>query len=673
MAIASQLKRKYAQAESEMCGIAGFLDSDGRGSRAELEVVASAMASTLTHRGPDGSGAWVDERVGLALSHRRLAVIDLSDGGRQPMTSASGRYVVTFNGEIYNFRKLRAELEAQGKAPAWRGHSDTEVMLAAIEAWGLQSAVKRLIGMFAFALWDRDEVRLFLVRDRLGEKPLYYGWMGSVFLFGSELKALQAHPRWSGEIDRNVLSLLLRFNYIPAPYSIFQRINKLMPGTMLKIEVGRPGHLPKPVPYWSAHTVAEAGLREASTDLSEDRTIDKLDALLREAVAQQMVADVPLGAFLSGGIDSSTVVALMQAQSDRPVKTFTIGFQEAAYNEAEAAKRVAQHLGTDHTELYLTPQETVNVIPDLPALYDEPFADSSQIPTFLVSRLARQHVTVSLSGDGGDELFGGYNRHVWGRRLSGLIKHVPSGIRRVGSRVITSISPQRWDNLFRGMAALAPTRITETNAGDRLYKLGEILNGEPAAFYKEIVSLWKDPESVVIDSHEPMASAAEDPVFGGSHDLTARLMYLDMANYLPNDILVKVDRATMGVSLEARVPFLDHRVVEFAWRIPISMKIRQGIGKRVLRRMLGRYVPSALTDRPKMGFGVPIDRWLRGPLCDWAEALLAEDRLQREGFFKAQRVREKWREHLSGRRNWQYHLWGILMFQAWLDSQSATA
>jgi asparagine synthase (glutamine-hydrolysing) len=652
-----------------MCGIAGSLDARGQRNRADLEAVASAMAGTLSHRGPDGSGVWVDEQAGLALGHRRLAIIDLTDGGRQPMVSASGRYVITFNGEIYNFQKLRSELEVQGKAPAWRGHSDTEVMLAAIEAWGLDSAMRRFVGMFSFALWDRAERHLFLVRDRLGEKPLYYGWIGAVFLFGSELKALQAHPSWGGEIDPNALSLLLRYNYIPAPYSIFQGINKLMPGTMLKIKSGAPGHLPTPAHYWSAHTTAKAGLKEASVDVSEDETVDTLDTILREAIMQQMIADVPLGAFLSGGIDSSTVVALMQAQSDRPVKTFTIGFHEAAYNEAEAAKRVAEHLGTEHTEVYLTPQETMKVIPELPMLYDEPFADSSQIPTFLVARLARQHVTVSLSGDGGDELFGGYNRHVWGRRLSGVLRHVPSGIRRAGSRAITSISPQRWDSLFRGMAALAPTRLTETNAGDRLYKLGEILDGDPAAFYKETVSLWKDPESVVINSHEPMSSVTEDPALGGAHDLTARLMYLDMVNYLPNDILVKVDRASMGVSLEARVPFLDHRVVEFAWRIPMSMKIRDGVGKRVLRRLLSRYVPRALIERPKMGFGIPIDRWLRGPLRDWAETLLAEDRLQREGFFSAQPIREKWQEHLSGRRNWQYHLWGILMFQSWLEAQ----
>lgn len=649
-----------------MCGLAGFLDPSRRTGGEELRATVTRMAAALRHRGPDDGGAWVDAEAGIALGHRRLSIVDLSPLGHQPMQSACGRYVTAFNGEIYNHRALRRELEGLGHA--FRGHSDTEVMLAAFVEWGLEAALERFNGMFALALWDRKGRLLHLVRDRLGEKPLYYGWMGRTFLFGSELKALRAHPEFRGEVDRGALALYLRHNYIPTPYSIYRGIRKLPPGTRLTLNGADAGAAPTPIPYWSFREVSERGVAEPFTG-SADEAAAHLDTLLRDAVKLRMEADVPLGAFLSGGIDSSTVVALMQAQGDRPVKTFTIGFHEAAYNEAEDAKAVARHLGTEHTELYVTPGEAMAVIPRLPALYDEPFADSSQIPTFLVSELARRHVTVSLSGDAGDELFGGYNRYFWGRSIWQRIGWMPRGMRGAAARALTVLPPEAWETVFRMTGPVLPGKIKQRSPGDKLHKLAEILAvNDPETMYLGLVSHWKDPASLAVGASEPPTVLTDRSQWADLPDFTQRMMYLDTVTYLPDDILVKVDRASMGVSLEGRIPFLDHRVVEFAWRLPLSMKVRDGQGKWLLRQVLYGYVPRGLIERPKMGFGVPIDAWLRGPLRDWAESLLAERRLRAEGFLHPRPIREKWAEHLSGRRNWQYHLWDVLMFQAWLES-----
>ncbi len=648
-----------------MCGIVGIFDPGAR-SKISNDLLYP-MVETLIHRGPDDFGSWFDVKAGIALGHRRLSIIDLSPEGHQPMMSESDRYVISFNGEIYNFRELRRQLEGLGHS--FRGHSDTEVVLAAVEQWGLINALERSIGMFAFALWDQKECRLHLVRDRLGEKPLYYGWQNEVFLFGSELKALRAYSGWQGEIDRDALALYLRHSYIPTPYSIYKGILKLLPGTVLTIKSDSKGELPTPEYYWSASRVAEDGSSQPLPQNSSDATF-QLDTLLHEAIGRQMVADVPLGAFLSGGVDSSTVVALMQVQSSQPVKTFTIGFHEADYNEAEYAKAVAKHLGTDHTELYVTPQEAMEVIPALPALYDEPFADSSQIPTHLVAKLARQHVTVSLSGDGGDELFGGYDRYFWGQRIWNSVGWLPKGVRQLGSKIITSVSPRAWDRLFRQVARVAPRLRGPTVYGERAHKLAEILAvGDPEEMYHGLVSHWQDPASVVPGGRELPTALTNRDRWARLPDFTQRMMYLDMVSYLPDDILVKVDRAAMGVSLETRVPLLDHRIVEFAWRLPLSMKVRNGQGKWLLRQVLYKYVPADLIERPKMGFGVPIDSWLRGPLREWAESLLSENRLKQEGYFDAQPIMRKWLEHLSCTCKWQYQLWDILMFQAWLEAQ----
>ncbi|MGZ5257189.1 MAG: asparagine synthase (glutamine-hydrolyzing), partial [Burkholderiales bacterium] len=589
-----------------------------------MTTVVERMADTLFHRGPDDSGTWIDKDAGIALGHRRLSIIDLSPEGHQPMTSHSGRYVMAYNGEIYNFRELRKELERDGVQ--WRGHSDTEVMLAAFEAWGVEGALQRFNGMFAFALWDRNEKALHLARDRLGEKPLYYGWAGKTFLFASELKALKAHPAWRAEIDRNALAAYLRHNYVPAPYSIYTGIAKLPPGHRIKLTAHDTGPV-RTEPYWSLREAAEAGVANP-LDVDDETAVEGLDRLLRDAIARRMVADVPVGVFLSGGIDSSTVVALMQAQSSRPVRSFSIGFAEEAYNEARHAKAVAQHLGTDHTELYVTPQQAMSVIPKLPLIYDEPFADSSQIPTFLVSELARKHVAVTLSGDGGDELFCGYVRYFWGRRIWNRIGRLPYRLRTLTAAALRSLSPSSWNVLFAGMNRLMSSTAVGELTGDRVHKLANVLAvSSPDALYHGLVSHWPQPQSMVHGSREPLTALTDRTQWARLSDFTQRMMFLDAVTYLPDDILVKVDRASMAVSLEARVPMLDHRVVEFAWRVPLSRKNRNDQGKWLLRQVLYRYVPPALIDRPKMGFGVPIDSWLRGPLRGWAEDLLSEHRL----------------------------------------------
>jgi asparagine synthase (glutamine-hydrolysing) len=644
-----------------VCGLTGFWQPGGF-SADSAKAVAEAMACQITHRGPDDAGVWLDETAGLALAHRRLSILDLSPAGHQPMISACGRYVIVFNGEIYNHLELRAMIEK----PTWCGHSDTETLLATIAECGVEATLKHCVGMFAFVLWDRETSTLTLARDRLGEKPLYYGWQNDTFMFGSELKALRAHPTFRGHINRSALTLFLRHNYIPSPYSIFQGIHKLLPGAVLTLRSGE--REPTLVAYWSVANVSLAGQRDLFHGC-ETEAQDELDRLMRQSISGQMIADVPLGAFLSGGIDSSTVVALMQAQSIRPVKTYTIGFYEASYNEAEQAQAVAAHLKTEHTELYVAAEQAMAVIPRLPTLYDEPFADSSQIPTFLVSELASRHVKVSLSGDGGDELFGGYNRYFWAINIWRRIGLIPQPLRSALAGVITSLPPVTWNGAFRGLLSFLPAGWRHANLGDKLHKMAEILAvRSPEEIYLGLVSHWKQPKDVVIGGSE-LPTVITDQIQGDRlSDLESRMMYLDQVTYLPGDILVKVDRAAMGVSLETRVPFLDHRVVEFAWRLPLHLKIREGQGKWILRQVVNRYVPKALIERPKMGFGVPIDAWLRGPLKDWAEALLDGSRLRREGFFNPAPIREKWVEHLTGRRNWAYYLWDILMFQAWHET-----
>jgi asparagine synthase (glutamine-hydrolysing) len=658
-----------------MCGFVGFLGGLSLHGQFEDEALLKRMADVIANRGPDDVGYWSDTDYRIGFGHRRLSIMDLSTAGHQPMVSANGRYVIAFNGEIYNHLECRAALVPTNKGEIirakWRGQSDTETLLAGFEEWGIQGTVDRCIGMFAFAVWDKQIRKLYLVRDRLGEKPLYYGWQSkgqhATFLFGSELKALKAHPAFTAEIDRNALCLLMRHNYIPAPYSIYQGIAKLEPGCLLTVSLAEPE--PKLVRYWSAAAVAMAGC-SAPFAGSAEQAVDSLEVLLNSSVKQQMMADVPLGAFLSGGIDSSTIVALMQAQSARPVKTFTIGFSEAGYNEALHANAVANHLGTDHTELYVSPQQAMDVIQRLPKLYCEPFSDSSQIPTFLVSQLARQQVTVSLSGDAGDELFCGYNRYSKGNKMWKTISVFPKGSRLLAAKGLLALTPSMWSALLGPVQAFMPISLRQANLGDKLHKAARVLvSANVDAFYMGLVSHWDDPASVVIGGKEhPTLLTDNAPQLSGLDEIQ-RMMLLDAITYLPDDILVKVDRASMGVSLEGRMPFLDHRVVEFAWTLPQSMKLRNGVSKWVLRQVLYRHVPKELIERPKMGFGVPIGNWLRGPLKEWAEELLDEARLQSEGFFQPAPIRQKWAEHLSGKRNWQDHLWSVLMFQTWLKSQ----
>jgi asparagine synthase (glutamine-hydrolysing) len=652
-----------------VCGLTGFIDPRG-GRGEELAGFAAVMASTIAHRGPDDSGTWTDTECGVAFGHRRLSIIDLSAHGHQPMHSHSGRFVIVYNGELYNFRDVRQELEAH--AVRFSGHSDTEVLLAAIERWGLERAVQRFVGMFAFALWDREERRLHLVRDRLGEKPLYYGWQDRVFLFGSELKALRAHPCCKGVIDREALALYLRYGYVPAPWSIYQGILKLRPGTILTVIPEQIQAANQPVPYWDPRIVAERapGMPFRGSD---EEAISQLEALLSSAVRQQMIADVPLGAFLSGGVDSSAIVALMQRESVRPVRTFTIGFHEDGYNEAEHAKLVAEQLGTDHTELYVTPREAMDVVPLLPAMYDEPFSDSSQIPTHLVSQLARQHVTVSLSGDGGDELFGGYLRYFAGPQLWKYLGSLPRPLRRAAGSAIAAIGPLVWDRLGGvGRRALGDS-VFPLHFGNKMTKLAGVMPFEgPERLHRALVTVADDPESVVhVAEPETLFDRPRDwPSLG---TFAERMMFVDALTYLPDDILVKVDRASMACSLESRAPFLDHRVVEFAWSLPLHLRIRRGTSKWILRQMLYRHVPRGLIERPKAGFAVPVGSWLRGPLRGWGEELLRPAAIRAAGFLDPVIVERWWREHQTARFDHSLVLWSVLMFQAWLDSEKGSA
>jgi asparagine synthase (glutamine-hydrolysing) len=640
-----------------MCGIAGFLTGASNGLARELADVSSAMNACLQHRGPDDHGVWMDEECGVALVHRRLSILDLSPAGHQPMISDDGRFVIIYNGEVYSHQPIAAELTADGHK--FRGHSDTEVILNSFAENGIEPTLKRMIGMFAIALWDRRERMLTLIRDRLGIKPLYWAKFGKLFLFGSELKALRAHPGWTAQIDRNAMAAFMRHNYIPAPHTIYSAVHKLEPGSILTLPWQAE---PRITRFWNARTVAHNGMLNPLEGSDADLT-EQLETLLQDAVARRMIADVPLGAFLSGGIDSSTVVALMQQAKLGRVRTFSIGFDIPGYNEAPHAAAVAGHLGTDHTELSVTSNEALDLIPRLPDIYDEPFADSSQIPTYLVSAMTRKYVTVALTGDGGDELFAGYNRYQVAERFWQALSVMPRSMRNAAAAALTLVRPDRWTSL----AAVLPARLRPPQAGDKLHKMAAVLKLDSAdVLYRRLVSHW-EPSEIMLQAQEPPSIVEDEKIAREFPDLLARMQFLDLVTYLPDDILTKVDRASMAVALEARVPLLDHRVVEFSWRLPRKTKVRNHTTKWILRQVLYRHVPRELIERPKMGFGIPLGEWLRGPLRDWAEALLNENRLRDAALLDHKVVRRFWQEHLDGSRNWQYLLWNVLMLEAWRE------
>lgn len=642
-----------------MCGIAGIVQFNRTGNQSEgLQATIDLMTDTLTHRGPDSRGTWVDAERGVALGHRRLAIRDLSPTGHQPMTSSCGRYIIAYNGEIYSHQEMGRDLERSGRK--LRGTSDTEVILEACAEWGVEHAVKRMIGMFAFVLFDRQTQDIFLVRDRLGIKPLYWGLFNGLLVLGSELKALRAATGWEPRLDRNALSAFMRHNYIPAPHSIYLGVQKLEPGCILKLGRDRNPHINR---FWDLRGIVEQAIA-APSQASDTEILNELDGLLSDAVGRRMVADVPLGALLSGGIDSSLVTALMAEQSDRPINTFSIGFQEQEFNEAPYAREIAKHLGTHHTELYVEPGHAIDLVGKLPYWYDEPFADSSQIPTALVCELTKQHVTVVLSGDGGDELFAGYNRYTLGLDMWNKASIAPYPVRSLLARLMLAQPTSRLDAL----GGLLPSRWHKPQLGNKLHKFAQaILLDDPDAMYRRMISHWHEPDQIIIGAHEPKGILWDESVARTIPDFLDRMQFLDTMTYLPDDILTKVDRASMSVGLEARVPLLDHRIVEMAWRLPQRMKLREGQSKWALRQVLYKRVPPRLIERPKMGFGVPFDQWLRGPLREWGENLLSEKRLEGQGLFAVKPVRDRWQAHLGG-ANWGYPLWNVLMAQAWLDA-----
>lgn len=646
-----------------MCGIVGVFGTFSTTS-GDVRQMIKDMAVTLTHRGSDDAGVWADEPASIALGHRRLSILDLSPAGHQPMSCHTGRYVMAFNGEIYNHLALRSTLDKQRAAPNWRGHSDTETLLACFTAWGISTTLQQAVGMFAIALWDREERRLTLIRDRVGEKPLFYGWVRRAFVFGSELKALRAYPGFDNPISPDALGSYLAHSAVPAPYSIYQDIFKLEPGCLLSLDEARLARRSVSVEsYWRYSDVARQGL--AHPIHQESEALSALEAVLHEAVALQAQADVPLGAFLSGGVDSSIIAALMQAQSSRPIQTFTVGFDEAAFDESSYARAVASHLGTNHHEVRVTASDAQTVISSLPEMYDEPFADSSQIPTYLVCQAARAQVTVALSGDGGDELFGGYNRYLWGQSIWNRLDWMPHPVRRGLGAGIRQVPIAAWDAL----ACLLPKAHRVASLGHKAHKLAQCLETVNTLdeLYRSLVIEWPDAHQMVRQSNYLPTQLDNAQLAVGIQATEHRMMLWDAIHYLPNDILTKVDRASMRVSLETRVPLLDHRVIELAWRLPLQMSIRHGQGKWALRQVLYKYVPRELIERPKMGFGIPIGSWLRDSLRPWAEDLLDERRMFQEGYFNPAPIRQMWTQHLSGRCDWTVRLWSVLMFQAWLE------
>jgi asparagine synthase (glutamine-hydrolysing) len=655
-----------------LCGFAGFISNNLINSQARHNIL-KMMGKSLLHRGPDQSGEFNYLKRGLSLVHQRLSILDTSENGRQPMSSPSGRFVIAFNGEIYNYKELKSEIQKSDfNVNDWNSDSDTEVLLRSIEIWGLEKTLIKIVGMFSFALIDMENNELYLARDRIGEKPLYYGCQKGSFIFGSELKALRVHSDFENIIDRNSIALQLRFSSIPAPFSIYKGIKKLLPGSFIKLPLSNNifqiEDIPSPTPYWKLSNIITEGKSKVFMG-SDNDALSQLDQLLHKSIQQQMLSDVPLGAFLSGGIDSSSIVAIMQAQSDKPIKTFTIGSDDQSFNEAKHAKSIAEYLQTDHTELYVSAQDALNTIPLIPRVYDEPFSDFSQIPTLLLSELAKKQVTVSLSGDAGDELFGGYNRYIGVNNWWPKINSMPYWLRIFLSSKILSISPLTWEGFEELSSKVISKRIPVGGLSNKMQKVGSVLGvKDESELYNHFVSNWSFPEEVVLKAVEPIIPNIADEI--NFDDTISKMMAMDTMKYLPDDILVKLDRAAMSVSLETRVPFLDHRIIEFAWTLPLSMKIRSGQGKWILRQLLDKYVPNKLTERPKTGFNLPIDKWLRGPLKDWAEELLDEKRLIREGYLNPLPIRQKWDEHISGKYNWQHQLWDILMFQSWLKEQS---
>jgi len=644
-----------------MCGFAGFLFGNlGDGPRQGLECLRR-MADSVAHRGPDSGGEWLDERWPVGLGSRRLAVLDCSPEGDQPMESPSGRFVLAFNGEIYNHLDLRAELEAQGRARPWRGRSDTETLAAGFEAWGIEATIRRTVGMFAFAAWDKERATLTLGRDRMGEKPLYWGWQGQTFLFGSELKALEAHPAFQRRVDRGALAQFFRFGYVPGNQAIFRDVWKLPAGHLLEVSPDRPE--PRIRPYWSLEETVLAGLADPFPGDGTE-AVDELERLLVESVAQQVLADVPVGVFLSGGVDSSTVAALAGIMGPRPVRTFTAGFEEPSWDESRYARQVAEHLGTDHAEIRVTPSEVLGALPDMPRIYDEPYSDPSMLPTFLLARFSRLRATVCLTGDGGDELFGGYDRYLHSQRMWGRLRRIPRPLRALAGEILGRVPPRLWDRVLPAFGRLLPAVANVPSPGERILKGAGVLRCRDLdGLYWDVVTHWKG-SGLPVRGAPPAAERMEVP---RGLEGVARMLYLDMATYLPDNLMVKVDRASMAVALECRAPMLDHRVVAFAWRLPLGMKVGAGGSKWVLRQVLHRHLPAVLAERPKAGFGPPVGAWLRGPLREWAEDLLGEDRLRRDGFLEPAAVRDKWRAHLEGRGAWQEHLWDALMFQAWVE------
>jgi asparagine synthase (glutamine-hydrolysing) len=651
-----------------MCGVTGFLGGEKSYNLNDSSPIINSMLNKIHHRGPDDHGYWSDSNKGVNLGHKRLSIVDLSQTGHQPMHSISKRYVVVFNGEIYNHMKLRQNLVKENKSSNWVGTSDTETLLAGFDAWGIEKTITNCIGMFSLAIWDKANKTLNLIVDRIGEKPMYYGWQGvgktKTFLFGSELKALKEHPAFEKNINRDSLSLLMRHSYISHPNSIWKGIHKLEPGTILTISLN--SSEPKLTKYWSAEQTIKNG-RLTNNHLSKEEAISQLDILLKDIISKQMLADVPVGAFLSGGVDSSTIAAHMQAQSTSKIKTFTIGFNEDKQNEAEYAKKIAAHLGTEHTELILSSTDAKNIIPMIPTIYDEPFADSSQIPTYLVSKLARNEVKVALTGDGADEMLCGYNRYQVSNRLWSKFSGIPHNLRKIGSKTISSIPSGVLNSLHR----VFPMVNKSNNFSDRVYKGARLLQSKNFdQFYLDFISYWDNPESLIINSKEPKTSLNRNLESIENMTDIDRMMYLDLLSYLPGDILTKVDRASMAVSLETRLPFLDHRLIEFAWSLPNEYKYNNGQTKWILKEVLNKYIPKNLYDRPKQGFGIPINEWLKGSLKEWGEDLLSEEKLENQGFFDAKKVRKKWIEHQSGKSNWQHQLWNVLMFQSWLEENN---